>query len=115
MNPKHRQILRKLHAATKNGRLLWIKAAPEHYVASGSITVSVRLLTPILAGDPETEGPQAFQVNIDNVTMTFWDGTVGASVVREILSAGLKEWRTHAKLIESNMERVLRGFIETKR
>ena len=116
---------RELARLRRDGRasLLWslritVAATASYLVASRFFPEAQPLLapltamlvvqvTPLIAGDPETAGPQAFEVTAGTVCFYVWDGSVGCELVRQILSAGLASWADHSGRIDRETRRMI--------
>src|SRR5947208_3330319 len=89
------KMLEAILAATQKGTLIWEKLGPNDYMATGPVEVRIRAICPLIAGDPETAGVQAFELDAGGVGTMHWSGTSGSEKIREILSAGLPSWGDH--------------------
>lgn len=94
------EILELLLQATKNGNVQWSKKGFDYYFVSEIETpISIQFLYPLLAEDVTSE-PDIAKVTISRLTLTFFNGTEGMSLVRRILSYGLPEWNTHSSYVK---------------
>ena len=109
------ELLQAILDATRGRSLTWRQVGPEEFEASGPVKIRVVQLTPLIAGDPETAGPQAFQMEAGGVCLYLWDGTVGCELVRQILSAGLELWAVHTKLIDKETKRMIQKLKRSKK
>jgi hypothetical protein len=106
--PNQIVMLEAVLRATKEGILTWHKLDAREYLGKGPIKVTIREITPLLAGETDTCGVQAFQVEINNLIITCWDGSPGCEVIRHILAAGLAEWSEHLELTDKRIEEVVK-------
>ena len=101
------ELLRTILEATRRGSLKWRQAGPEEFEAARPVKIRIVQVTPLIAGDPETAGPQAFEVTAGTVCFYVWDGSVGCELVRQILSAGLASWADHTGRIDRETRRMI--------
>jgi hypothetical protein len=101
------ELLRAILEATRRGSLKWRQAGPEEFEASGPLEIKVVQVTPLIAGETDTAGPQAFEVTAERVCFYVWDGSVGCELVRQILSAGLASWADHTGRIDRETRRMI--------
>jgi hypothetical protein len=101
-------MLRAILRATRDGRLRWTKPFPQQYLAKGPVEVTIREIAPLIAGESETAGTQAFEVNVNGLIETFWTGTPGCDLVGDILAAGLPEWADHREGISNQVGEIIK-------
>jgi hypothetical protein len=90
-------------SATRNKTLRWKKKSDGCYHVIGVIDIVIREVCPLIAGDTETAGVQAFEIELNRVILTFWNGTDGHKKVIQVLGAGLPEFGEHSKGISAQI------------
>jgi hypothetical protein len=106
-NTVEMKMLEAILVATQNGTLIWKQPGPGEYHGAGPVEVVIREICPLIAGDPETAGVQAFELDAGGVGPMFWSGTAGCEKIREILAAGLPSWGEHFRSINKKMSDVI--------
>jgi hypothetical protein len=102
------RILDLLLECTLRDRLAWSRIAPDTYEArSGSeVMAEVQFLYPLVA-DGDVLGADIAQVTMGRTMLLYYSGTRGMYRIREILQAGLPEWRDHRKLASERMSEIV--------
>ena len=95
----YRDFLKAMFEATKQQRLLWKEERPGEFVTKGAISVTIRLVAPLVAGPTETIGPQAFQIEAGRLSFSVWDGSENCDLVRDTLASGIPEWGKQQKQV----------------
>jgi hypothetical protein len=108
------EMLAAILSATKNGALVWRQESPGRYEATGIIDIVVQEICPLVAGDTDTAGVQAFQIEVNRLILTYWSGTGGCEKLFEILAAGLPELADHASLSSLQIGEVIKRLNEKR-
>lgn len=98
--PEELEVLMLLLKATHEGAFKWRKEGFDKYaVENADVSISICFLYPLLADDATSE-PDIAKVSVDRLTLTFFNGTEGMSLVRQVLSEGIAEWDDHSKNVQ---------------
>lgn len=108
--PDEIEILRTLLIATQKGKLVWEQSSAGEYLGTGPMTVVIKEVCPLVAGDPETVGVQAFELEVGRMFLYFWSGTPGIYLIQQILAAGLPDWDDHSQDMKALRKRVIEAF-----
>lgn len=101
------KVLQLLMKATISQQLAWKKTDADRYEArtehaNEKIPVSIQLRQVIFAGE---EFPEvgAVTITIDRFEMTFFAGTEGMEITKNILALAVPEWKEHHQLVSKRL------------
>lgn len=102
------KMLRSVLAAIRKGTLRWSQYAPDQFHSTGALAIEIRQITPLIAGDTETAGPQAFQIDVEGVCASFWAGSTGGELIAEILATGIESWAGHRANLHTRIRQAIK-------
>jgi hypothetical protein len=100
-------LLEAILVATRDGILNWKQEGPGEYTGTGAVRMTIREIAPLIAGNPETAGTQAFELEVNSMIFTFWSGTSGCDKIGEILAAALPIWSESRALADQRLRDVV--------
>jgi hypothetical protein len=107
MHQKQLELLKLLRDATRSGRAAWKRESDvAHHTELAGLPCSLRFKHPLLAGDDGSDA-DAVEVTAGQAAWTFYSGTEGFDLVREILTAAYPEIREHNQQVAARLEETI--------
>lgn len=107
------EMLEAILLATQNSSLVWEQSDPGQYRGKGPMEVMITELSPLFAGDTETLGVQALQLEVNGLILTYWSGTSGCEKIRQIIYAGIPHCAHHGDVTAERIRQVIDLFKKT--
>lgn len=107
-----RKLFKKVFQLTKDQKLVWCQSGPRSYRAShNQVWVEIELLGPV-ANPGGTGSVDVARIHMENMELTFFEGTEGMNMIRKILRIAFPQWKeriNHSKdQLRQNLEALAR-------